>query len=268
MSGSNKIRIFRTPFMNDNKLFRQSFLITLGFVGVLWAIKSWERAAAADLSFLGIYPRTLKGSIGILTSPFIHGDVHHLISNTFPLVILGTGLFFFYRAIALEVFWVVYFSTGLWVWAVARPAFHIGASGLVYGIAAFLFFIGLLRKDARSLAVSMVVVFLYHGLFAGMFSLSPAVSWESHLLGGCSGIMCALYYRNKIKAEEPESTAEQTPENSEQAWQPTEKNEGMLPPVSVPENFFVRFSNSSRKVAPEKTAEENEEDGKDLISLN
>lgn len=277
--------------MQDHRLFRESVLVTLGFVGILWVIKSWEYATAADLSFLGIYPRTIKGSIGILTSPFIHGDIQHLVSNTFPLVILGTGLFFFYRRIALEVFIIIYVSTGLWVWAIARPAFHIGASGLVYGLAAFLFFIGLLRKDARSLAVSMVVVFLYHGLFAGVFPLSAGISWESHLLGACSGIMCAFYYRLRggLAGERPLTDEQEETVNREirKEWQVVyksddsgsdtnaEENEKQTSgdSVNIPGSLFITFSNMSdngnkKNDSPVKKRDEKKEEDDDLISLN
>lgn len=279
--------------MDDHKHFRESVLLTIAFVGILWLIKSWEYAAAADLSYLGIYPRTLKGSIGILIAPFIHGDVQHLISNSFPLVVLGTGLLFFYRPIALEVFSVIYFATGLWVWAIARPAFHIGASGLVYGLAAFLFFIGLLRKDARSLAVSLVVVFLYHGLFAGIFPLSTKVSWESHLLGGCAGIMCAFYYRHRIRSDEeagaPQETSEADSPLSEEQQSVVQKeiqkewkvvfvpeddddaSESKCARVKIPESLFIKFRNTSGdEDASDKDAKNSSDktDDDDLITLN
>lgn len=250
--------------MNDHKLFRESILITLGFVGLLWGIKSWEYAAAADLSYLGIFPRTLAGSVGIITAPFIHGDIQHLISNTFPLIILGVGLFFFYRPIALEVFIVIYVSTGFWVWTIARPAFHIGSSGIVYGLVAFMFFFGLIKRDARSLAVSLIVVFLYHGLFAGIFPLSEEISWESHLLGGLSGLLCAVYYRKKVVfykdnepafADAPEDELRSSSERS--ATAPREESD--TPSLEVPPTLLINFRNSSKDVHSSDD---------DIISLN
>ena len=279
--------------MDDHRHFRESVLLTIAFVGILWLIKSWEYAAATDLSYLGIYPRTLKGSIGILTAPFIHGDIQHLISNSFPLVVLGTGLLFFYRPIALEVFSIIYFATGLWVWAIARPAFHIGASGLVYGLAAFLFFIGLLRKDARSLAVSLVVVFLYHGLFAGIFPLSTKVSWESHLLGGCAGILCAFYYRHRIRSADDSVAPQEFSENDsplseaqqsvvqieiQKEWKvifkPEEgddSSQSKCARVKIPESLFIKFRNTSGDENPsnkETNKPSENKDDEDLISLN
>jgi hypothetical protein len=103
---------------------------------------------------------------------------------------------YFYNKIAREVFLWIYFMTGIWVWIVARDAYHIGASGLVYGLVAFLLFSGLFRRDARSIAISLVVIFLYSGMLAGILPTSSSISWESHLLGAFAGLFCAFYFRN------------------------------------------------------------------------
>ncbi len=248
--------------MNEHKAFRESVFITLAFLGVLWCIKSWEYATSVDLSFLGIYPRSLKGSLGIVTAPFIHGDIQHLLSNTFPLAILGVGLFFFYRKIAFEVFIIVYLSTGFWVWTIARPAFHIGASGIIYGLVAFLFFFGLIKRDARSLAVSMIVVFLYHGLFAGIFPFSDQVSWESHLFGGLSGLFCAIHFR---KATFGHGLIEATASDVQQESDANDEiradialdEEGLH--VPIPPSLLIRFTNSTK---------EDDKPEDDIISLH
>ena len=175
--------------------FRHSVLITLSFAAVLWGVKALEWAFAYDLSFLGIHPRTLNGALGIITAPLVHGDLLHLTSNTFPLIILGVGLFYFYDKIALEVILWIYFATGFWVWIAARDAYHIGASGLIYGVVSFLFFSGLFRKDIRSIAVSAAVLFLYRSMVYGIFPGDESISWESHLLGAIAGLFCAFYFR-------------------------------------------------------------------------
>ncbi len=166
------------------------------FILLLWSVEAFEHALALDFRELGILPRTLRGSIGIITAPLVHGDVFHLLSNTFPLIILGIGMFYFYNKIALDVILVIYFMTGFWVWVVAREAYHIGASGIVYGLLSFIFFSGVLRKDARTLAVSLVLLFVYGGnMIYGVFPINSGISWESHLLGAITGLGCALFYR-------------------------------------------------------------------------
>src|SRR5690606_26258035 len=126
--------------------------------------------------------------------PLLHANFYHLLSNSIPLVVLGTALFFFYNRIAGRVFFYCYFVTGILVWIFARSANHIGASGLVYGIAFFLFFIGFSRKDFVSISVSLITVFFYGGIIYGVFPGQLFVSWESHLLGALVGVYCAFEY--------------------------------------------------------------------------
>ena len=111
--------------------FKYSVAYTLSFVFLLWVIKALEWALSFDFGIFGIHPRTLSGTFGIITGPLVHGDYMHLISNSFPLILLGIGIFYFYDKIAVEVFFWIYFVTGLCVWAMARDAYHIGASGIV-----------------------------------------------------------------------------------------------------------------------------------------
>lgn len=157
----------------------------------MWAIFSFELYSNVDLGFLGIYPRTLHGLIGVLASPMIHGSLLHLTSNTLPLLFLGSSLYYFYDKIAGRVFLHCYLFTGLLVWIFGRPFYHIGASGLIYGLAFFLISFGLFRKDFKSLLISGIVVFLYGGIIYGLLPNQPGVSWESHVLGAVVGITTA-----------------------------------------------------------------------------
>ncbi|ELR69330.1 hypothetical protein C900_05110 [Fulvivirga imtechensis AK7] len=175
---------------------RKSIYSTLSFVALIWGIKIIEFTFDYNFGEYGILPRTLSGSLGIVTAPLIHGDVFHLMSNTLPILILGVGLFYFYDKIALSVVFLIYLMTGFWVWVAARDAYHIGASGLVYGILTFLLFGGFFRRDSGTLAISFIVLFLYGGTFiAGVIPEDSAISWESHLMGAIAGILCAVYFR-------------------------------------------------------------------------
>ena len=151
-----------------------------------------------DLSRLGIYPLSLKGLPGIILSPFIHDDFRHLLNNSLPLFLLSTALFYFYSEIALKIFANTFIITGILVWIGGREAWHIGASGLVYGLASFLFFSGILRKYFRLVALSLLMVFLYGEMVWGLFpGIYKNISWESHMLGFISGIFLAVIYRNE-----------------------------------------------------------------------
>jgi membrane associated rhomboid family serine protease len=180
------------------KKFYLSLLIPGVFVFILWIIRISEVLFDADLSFLGIYPLQLKGLPGILFSPLIHENFKHLASNSLPLLMLGTGLFYFYSDVALKVSGWIYLLTGLFVWIGARDAWHIGASGIVYGLASFLFFSGIIRRYFRLIALSLLVVFLYGSMVWGMVpELYKNVSWESHIFGFVAGIIMAIIYRRE-----------------------------------------------------------------------
>ncbi|MDX1630003.1 MAG: rhomboid family intramembrane serine protease [Fulvivirga sp.] len=175
---------------------RKSIYTTLTFVALIWFIKILEFSFGYDFSEFGILPRTLEGSIGIITAPLVHGDVFHLLSNTFPIIVLGVGLFYFYDRIAFNVIILIYLITGFWVWIAARDAYHVGASGIVYGLLTFLLFSGFFRKDRRTLAISFIVLFLYGTtLVTGVLPSGPMISWESHLMGAIAGVFCAIYFK-------------------------------------------------------------------------
>ena len=144
---------------------------------------------------LGILPRNFSGLVGIFTSPLIHGGFSHLVSNSTPLIFMGLGIFYFYPKVAYKVFTVIYLGTGILVWIFAREVYHIGASGIIYGFASFLFFSGIFRKDNRSIALALVVIFLYGGLIWGVLPFEKGVSWESHLFGAIVGVITAFIFR-------------------------------------------------------------------------
>lgn len=178
----------------EKKRIQVSLLVPLFFVSVLWLIYFIEYAIGTDFSWLGVLPRTFRGLAGIFFTPLIHGSPGHLISNTVPLLVLGGGLIFFYRSIAYKVVCWIWLIDGFGVWLLGRSAFHIGASGLVYGIASFLIFSGLLRRNRNLLALSLAVVFIYGSLIWGMLPYIPDVSWEAHLFGFLSGIYFSIHY--------------------------------------------------------------------------
>ncbi|MDN5213835.1 rhomboid family intramembrane serine protease [Fulvivirgaceae bacterium BMA12] len=193
---------------SDLVKFKDSVFYSLAFIALLWIVKAIEFSVSGDFGDYGILPRKISGAIGIITGPLIHGDFNHLFSNTIPLLILGIGVIYFYNKIAFEVIALIYLMTGVWVWIAAREAYHIGASGIVYGMVSFLFFSGVFRKDPKSIAVSLVVTFLLGGMVYGIFPTNENISWESHLLGSLAGVFCAFYFRsvqtfdhNKGKAE-------------------------------------------------------------------
>lgn len=140
---------------------------------------------------LGIIPRTYKGLIGILFAPLLHSNFKHLLSNTFPLLVLLFLLQYFYATKAIMVISFVVVGGGFLVWLFARNANHIGASGLIYGLAAFMITQGFLCKEMIPLLVAIFIVLIYGGLLKGMFPSTKKTSWEGHLFYAISGILSA-----------------------------------------------------------------------------
>lgn len=184
----------------DQKKLIKSLIIPSLFLFVMWFVKLSEFLFDVRFSFLGITPLDIRGLIGIIAAPFLHGDWNHLMANSIPMLVLGGALYYFYNEIANKVLVLIILLTGLWVWLGARESTHIGASGVVYGLASFHLVSGLIRKEAKLMALSLIVVFLYGGMIWGIFpELFPHknISWESHLSGMVAGIVLAVFFKDQ-----------------------------------------------------------------------
>lgn len=182
-------------------------------MALCWGIFLTDHFAHLDLYKYGISPRSASGLRGILFAPILHGDFNHILSNTLPMLVLGSMLFYFYKPIAWPVFWWIYFISGVWLWIGGRNSdtivnYHFGASLLIYGLSTFLFFSGIFRKHKQLMVVSAIVVFLYGSITWGMFPFDTSVSWEGHLFGAIAGVLVAYNYRK----EGPQKQEYQWPE--------------------------------------------------------
>ena len=188
----------------DKKHFIYSLVFSGFFLFLLWAIKVFE--TSMELSFVqgGVYPRKLSGLVGILVSPLIHGDWKHLVDNSMPVLLLSLAVFYFYREIALKIWFLIYFIAGILLWGIGRQAYHIGASGLIYGLASFLFLSGVIRRVRSLMAISLLVVFWYGSMVWGLLPFDFKVSFEAHITGVVAGVILAVWYRDQ--GPEPERT--------------------------------------------------------------
>ncbi|MCB9184218.1 MAG: rhomboid family intramembrane serine protease [Flavobacteriales bacterium] len=167
-------------------------------VSVVVLLATWllDRGLELGLARFGLYPRSMHGLVGILTAPLLHDDWDHLFNNSTAIVALGWCLMYFYPRIAGKVVLFTWLLGGVGVWLMGRANFHIGASGVIYGMAAFLFVSGMLRRQRTLMALSLLVTFLYGSLIWGILPIMDHVSWESHLWGGVAGIALAFIYRH------------------------------------------------------------------------
>ena len=149
------------------------------------------------LKSYGLQPRIPEGLIGIFSYPLLHGDLAHITGNSITALVLLTLLFSFYKKVAWQVLGYTWIMSGIWMWIAARDGNHIGFSGVIYGLAAFIFISGLLSRYYRMMALSGIIVFLYGSMIWGILPLQPEISWEGHLLGGLAGGILAYYYRGE-----------------------------------------------------------------------
>jgi membrane associated rhomboid family serine protease len=196
------------PYMNKElRKFIRNIQVPLLLVALLWLVEIIEQLGNYRFVRYGIYPRELDGIAGIISAPFIHSDWNHLISNSLPILALGVVMMIFYQRVAVFSLVSITLITGLCVWIFARPSYHIGASGVVYGMVSFVFWSGIFRRNIRSIILSLIVLMMYSGLFPGILPPEEeGISWESHLFGALSGIFVAFIFKSvKEEGEEPES---------------------------------------------------------------
>ncbi|MCK6427712.1 MAG: rhomboid family intramembrane serine protease [Burkholderiaceae bacterium] len=160
--------------------FRLAARLALGFVALLWLIHLMNWAAALDPAPFGVHPRQLAGALGVLSA---------------PLAVVGTAMLFLYPSASLRVLPAIYLGPGIAVWLFGRDSTHLGASGLVYGLVAYVFVAGLLRRDRRAIAASFVVAFMYGSLAWGVLPTREPVSWETHLAAALIGVVLAFALR-------------------------------------------------------------------------
>lgn len=188
------------PRYTQSRKAQQNFMlavqIALSVTGVLWFILITDQYLDLNLGRFGLRPRDAQGLLGILTAPLLHGGVEHLFSNSLPLIVSLTTVLYIYPNSSIRVLPAIWLGSGLLAWLIGRPSIHIGASGFIYGVLAYVFISGMLRRDMRSIAVSLLVWFLYGSMVWGILPIRSKMSWELHLCGAILGVAMALVYHN------------------------------------------------------------------------
>ncbi|WP_455672469.1 rhomboid family intramembrane serine protease [Phocaeicola sp.] len=191
--------------------------IPLFLIFVIYTSRILETGMGWDFTTWGIYPREAKGIPGIFTSSLIHAGFNHLFANTLPLLFLTWCLFYFYRDLGIGILLFVWILGGTLTFIIGKPGWHIGASGLVYSLAFFLFFSGVLRKYIPMVALSLLITFLYGSLIWNMFPqfAAASTSWEGHLGGAVAGVAAAVLFRHK-GPQQPEPFADEEEDEEEE----------------------------------------------------
>lgn len=175
-----------------------------------------------DFYKLGVYPREIKGLLGIITHPLIHSSWGHLLANSSSLFFLLATLIYFYKDWSYLIFFLIWITEGTLLFIIGRENWHIGASGIIYGLAFFLFFSGVFSKTKSMMAVSLLMVFLYGSM---IWSMTPHfvkadVSWEGHLSGAIAGFIMSifLYSKAELSKKEPVTYNDEEDEELYNKW--------------------------------------------------
>ncbi|MBK7331969.1 MAG: rhomboid family intramembrane serine protease [Betaproteobacteria bacterium] len=177
--------------------FRLAVQLSLAFVALLWAIQLANAGLDLDVMPFGVRPRTLAGLAGILFAPLVHAGFDHLIANTLSLAVAAIAMLHLYPRSSRVVLPAIWLGPGIAVWLFARGGNHVGASGLVYGLAAYVFAAGLIRRDRRAIAASLLVAFMYGASVWGVLPIRPGHSWETHLAAALIGLALAALLRDR-----------------------------------------------------------------------
>jgi membrane associated rhomboid family serine protease len=186
--------------MMSKHTIREELTAVLVFVGFIWLVFVIEKIPGLDVANYGIVPRTTAGLIGILAAPFLHANLAHITSNTIPLTVLLV-LLAGSRAASWAIVLSIVLLSGALLWLFGRPANHIGASSLIYGLVAYLFVSGIREQRLVPMAIAILVGFLYGGSIASgvVPRLGSQVSWEGHLFGAIAGALIAYLMTRQEK---------------------------------------------------------------------
>jgi len=173
----------------------ENWLRAIGIVGILvlilWSVEAANTALGHRLDLLGVYPRDVKSLPGILLWPFLHGSFRHLIMNTTPLVVMGFFVALRGGVVFTQATILIVVIGGSGVWLFGRAAYHVGASGLVFGFFGFLVAVGIYERSLGALAIASFTVIYYGGMLFGVLPVDSFISWEAHFFGLCGGVVAA-----------------------------------------------------------------------------
>ena len=180
--------------IENKKISAHTFIFPTLLLLLIALVKSFELKTGSNWSYFGVYPKSIEGLKGIILSPFIHGSIKHLFNNIVPLFFLLSAMIHFYDKLAYIIYIVIHIGCGVILWFIGREVFHIGASGVVYGLASFMFFSGIFRRNTQLLAFSLLITFLYGSMVWGIFpeTVKKGVSWEAHLSGAIIGLILSI----------------------------------------------------------------------------
>ena len=185
--------------IENKKISANTFIFPTFLILIISMVKMIELKTGSNWAHLGVEPKNISGLKGVFLSPFIHGSVKHLFNNVLPLFFLLSAMIHFYDKLSYLIYIIIHITSGCLLWIIGREVFHIGASGVIYGLASFMFFSGIFRRNTQLLAFSLLITFLYGSMVWGIFpeTVKKGVSWEGHLSGAIVGFILSIILLKK-----------------------------------------------------------------------
>lgn len=168
----------------------------------MWIVFIFEINYGFNFNQFSIYPRKLSSLGGILASPFLHSDLSHITNNTLSFFVLMLIVRFFYKSNYIKIFILGVLLSGLLTWIIARPAYHLGMSGVIYVLASFIIAKSFFSKQYNLIAIAFTVIFIYGSMIWYVFPIDQKISWEGHLSGLISGVVLSFFFKNELAAPE------------------------------------------------------------------
>ena len=185
--------------IENKKISANTFIFPTFLILIISMVKMMELKTGSNWTDFGVEPKNISGLKGVFLSPFIHGSVKHLFNNVLPLFFLLSAMIHFYGKLSYFIYIIIHIASGCLLWIIGREVFHIGASGVIYGLASFMFFSGIFRRNTQLLAFSLLITFLYGSMVWGIFpeTVKKGVSWEGHLSGAIVGFILSIILLKK-----------------------------------------------------------------------
>lgn len=169
-------------------------------LGLIWLVSLLELSGISPELFPKLFPRNFSALPGVLSMPFLHGDLVHLLSNTITFLVFAVLISLSGNKHFIKVTISIILLSGLAVWLFARSAYHIGASGMIFGYFGFLTMRMFYSPKIGTIIISILVIVLYGSMIWGVLPKGPHISWEAHLFGFLSGIIVAKMMKDEETA--------------------------------------------------------------------
>lgn len=178
----------------DRRRILRALNLSLAFVLLL--MLTYSAQGGFDVARHAVAPHDLRGLLGVLTAPLLHGSVEHLAANAVAVLILGTLAGSVYPRATLRALPLLWLGSGLGAWLLGEAgSYHLGVSGVTHGLGFLVFALGVLRRDRAAIATGMVGFLFYGGMLLTVLPHEAGVSWQSHLGGALAGVLAAWLFR-------------------------------------------------------------------------